>query len=114
MQTSNNNYPDLVSPPDGFEQQEPEAAAVQDTHLRGVCFVLAVLLSFGMLGIWIMQNSVNAYFQQTYHRESPLMQLGDYSLWAKGGSIGDAMRRYVAAVKDGSFPDRVAHAYSAD
>jgi 3-methyl-2-oxobutanoate hydroxymethyltransferase len=32
----------------------------------------------------------------------------------EGGSIGDAMRRYVAAVKDGSFPDRVAHAYSAD
>ena len=31
----------------------------------------------------------------------------------EGGSIGDAMRRYVAAVKDGSFPDRVAHAYSA-
>ncbi|MEG2357600.1 SGNH/GDSL hydrolase family protein [Acinetobacter sp.] len=91
MQTSNNNYPDLVSPPDGFEQQEPEAAATQDTHLRGICFVLAVLLSFGMLGIWIMQNSVNAYFQQTYHRESPLMQLGDYSLWAKGGSIGDVL-----------------------
>jgi len=44
MQTSNNNYPDLVSPPDGVEQQEPEAAAVQDMHLRGVCFVLAVLL----------------------------------------------------------------------
>jgi 3-methyl-2-oxobutanoate hydroxymethyltransferase len=36
----------------------------------------------------------------------------DFTL--EGGSLGDAMRRYVAAVKDGSFPDRVAHAYSAD
>ena len=26
-------------------------------------------------------------------------------------SVGDAMRRYVAAVKDGSFPDPVAHGY---
>ncbi|MDZ7856542.1 3-methyl-2-oxobutanoate hydroxymethyltransferase [Sphaerotilus sp.] len=32
---------------------------------------------------------------------------------AEGGSIEDALRRYVAAVKDGSFPDRVAHAYAA-
>jgi 3-methyl-2-oxobutanoate hydroxymethyltransferase len=32
---------------------------------------------------------------------------------AEGGSIEDALRRYVAAVKDGSFPDPVAHAYAA-
>jgi 3-methyl-2-oxobutanoate hydroxymethyltransferase len=32
---------------------------------------------------------------------------------AEGGSIEDALRRYVAAVKDGSFPDRIAHAYAA-
>ena len=31
----------------------------------------------------------------------------------EGGSIEDALRRYVAAVKDGSFPDRIAHAYAA-
>jgi 3-methyl-2-oxobutanoate hydroxymethyltransferase len=28
-----------------------------------------------------------------------------------GGSIEDAVRRYVAAVKDGSFPDERIHAY---
>ncbi|MEY2875964.1 MAG: 3-methyl-2-oxobutanoate hydroxymethyltransferase [Pseudomonadota bacterium] len=32
---------------------------------------------------------------------------------AEGGSIEDALRRYIAAVKDGSFPDPVAHAYAA-
>ena len=31
----------------------------------------------------------------------------------EGGSVEDALRRYVAAVKDGSFPDRIAHAYAA-
>jgi 3-methyl-2-oxobutanoate hydroxymethyltransferase len=30
---------------------------------------------------------------------------------AEGGSIADALRRYVAAVKDGSFPDPARHAY---
>ena len=31
---------------------------------------------------------------------------------AEGGSIADAIGRYVAAVRDGSFPDRAAHGYS--
>ena len=30
---------------------------------------------------------------------------------ADGGSIADALGRYVAAVRDGSFPDPVAHGY---
>lgn len=30
---------------------------------------------------------------------------------AEGGSLEDAVRRYVAAVKDGSFPDETVHAY---
>ena len=30
---------------------------------------------------------------------------------AEGGIVADAVRRYVAAVKDGSFPDAVAHGY---
>ena len=30
---------------------------------------------------------------------------------AQGGGIGDALRRYVAAVKDGSFPDPALHTY---
>jgi hypothetical protein len=36
---------------------------------------LVTLIFFAFLSIWIMQNSVNAYFQQTYHRESPLSKL---------------------------------------
>ena len=31
---------------------------------------------------------------------------------AEGGSVGDAIRRYVTAVKDGSFPDESQHGYS--
>jgi 3-methyl-2-oxobutanoate hydroxymethyltransferase len=30
---------------------------------------------------------------------------------AEGGSVADAIRRYVAAVKDGSFPDEALHGY---
>jgi len=30
---------------------------------------------------------------------------------AEGGSIDDAIRRYVSSVKDGSFPDEAIHGY---
>jgi 3-methyl-2-oxobutanoate hydroxymethyltransferase len=30
---------------------------------------------------------------------------------AEGGSIADALQRYVRAVKDGSFPDPALHTY---
>ena len=29
----------------------------------------------------------------------------------EGGGVEDALRRYVAAVKDGSFPDETIHGY---
>lgn len=37
--------------------------------------------------IWIMQNSVNAYFMQTYHKQSPIAQIS-HPFWLKGGEIG--------------------------
>lgn len=98
MQTSN-HYTDLVNNADDPEEQQPETVVVQDPHTRGIYFVLVVLLSFAVLGIWIMQNSVNAYFQQTYHQQSPLVKLADYSFWTTGGSIGDALYRSHDSVK---------------
>jgi 3-methyl-2-oxobutanoate hydroxymethyltransferase len=31
--------------------------------------------------------------------------------WTSGGNITDAVRRYVAAVKDGQFPDDALHGF---
>lgn len=60
-----------------------------DGHSKKYIYVLTALISFAVLSIWIMQNSVNAYFQQTYHKESPLSKLESFKLWQLGGEIGD-------------------------
>lgn len=58
-------------------------------HCQNFIFVLVTLISFALLSIWIMQNSVNAYFQQTYHKESPLAKLDQFAWWTAGGQLGN-------------------------
>lgn len=53
--------------------------------------VLLLLVSFAVLSLWIMQRSVNAYYLQTYHQNSPLTQLDHIAAWRKGQDIGDAL-----------------------
>ena len=62
-----------------------------DDHFQSYIFILVTLIFFAFLSIWIMQNSVNAYFQQTYHRESPLSKLEKFEVWTSGGQIGDLL-----------------------
>ena len=62
-----------------------------DDHVQSYIFILVTLIFFAFLSIWIMQNSVNAYFQQTYHRESPLSKLEKFEVWTLGGQIGDLL-----------------------
>ena len=62
--------------------------SVQNTHHRFM-FVMFTLCMFAMTSIWMMQNSINAYYQQTYHQDSPLKALDDYAVWQIGGEIGD-------------------------
>ena len=62
-----------------------------DDHVQSYIFILVTLVFFAFLSIWIMQNSVNAYFQQTYHRESPLTKLEKFEVWTLGGQIGDLL-----------------------
>ncbi len=47
------------------------------------------LLIFLLLGVWIMQHSINAYYLQTYHKASPLEKLNNEPLWRFGGAIGN-------------------------
>lgn len=49
------------------------------------------LLVFFVLGAWIMQNSINAYYLQTYHKQSPLERLNNEPLWRFGGMIGSQL-----------------------
>ena len=62
-----------------------------DDHFQSYTFILITLISFAFFSIWIMQNSVNAYFQQTYHKESPLAKLDQFEIWKVGGQIGNLL-----------------------
>lgn len=55
------------------------------------------LAGSSVLGVWIMQQSINAYFLQTYHKPSPLANI-DNGLWKAGAKIHDAL----LGVKEGA------------
>ena len=82
MQTSDT---DIIS--SSLEQSED----LQDdlAQRQNFLYVLFILVAFALTSIWIMQNSVNAYFQQTYHKDSPLSVLDQFQIWHIGGEIGD-------------------------
>lgn len=56
---------------------------------------LVLLFSAGVL-IWFSQKSINNYWQQTYHQESPLAKLNQSTLWKQGGAWQDTMNRLFA------------------
>ncbi|OAV28420.1 hypothetical protein AO369_0734 [Moraxella catarrhalis] len=93
MQTSN-------QPTDTITQtkQYPEPKHIQLKprpkpyfHGKSYGYLLIVLCLFATLGAWIMQNSINAYYLQTYHKSSPLSLLDRYPAWKMGGDIGDKL-----------------------
>ena len=88
MQTSNQQ--DYLPPNYELNDDELEQES-KDNHTQNFIYVLFVLVLFALLSLWIMQNSVNAYFQQTYHKESPLMLLDEFSAWKVGGTIGQSL-----------------------
>ncbi len=49
--------------------------------------VIYTLIFSGILLIWIMQDSINAYWTQTYHQQSPLVKLSQFEIWEKGADI---------------------------
>lgn len=48
------------------------------------------LAGSSVLGIWVMQQSINAYFLQTYHKPSPLANI-DNGVWKAGAKIHDGL-----------------------
>lgn len=86
MQTSNQQ--DILSPNNDFEENE-KVPRVDQHHTAHLAFVTFTLTMTAAVSLWIMQNSVNAYYQQTYHKESPLVALEPYKAWTVGGEVGD-------------------------
>lgn len=63
------------------------------TH-RNTRTVIIILSCYIVFSLWIMQNSVNAYYLQTYHHQSPLVVLNQWSIWRWGGYVGDALHTW--------------------
>ncbi|OOR87243.1 hypothetical protein B0181_10630 [Moraxella caviae] len=55
---------------------------------KAVMVSFVFLLLSALIGIWVMQKSVNAYFMQTYHRPSPLQAVQN-PLWRFGEEVGN-------------------------
>lgn len=51
---------------------------------RGVLSVYSMMILVLTIIIYISQSSINAYWQQTYHKSSPLEQLNVYKIWQSG------------------------------
>lgn len=49
--------------------------------------VIYTLIISGALLIWLMQDSINAYWTLTYHQQSPLVNLSHYKFWQLGSKI---------------------------
>lgn len=68
------------------------------SFLGAVSFLLLTFVA----GIWIMQKSVNAYYMQTYHNESPISKI-NHPIWKMGENIGDWLY-----LKHGKVADAIA------
>ncbi len=55
--------------------------------IQSILKVIYTLMVSGILLIWLMQDSINAYWVQTYHQQSPLANLSQYKYWQLGGKI---------------------------
>lgn len=88
MQTSNQ------LPSETVLADAPTPAVVEARQtLMQMAYLLCVVT---LCVVWIMQSSINAYWQQTYHRVSPLVQLEDFALWKAGQQLGQQLK-YSAA-----------------
>ncbi|PCL20146.1 hypothetical protein CPT77_09255 [Snodgrassella alvi] len=59
-------------------------------------FVLLVFIITAGIALWLMQNSIIAYYQQTYHSNSILTKLKQYAWWQTGSRAGEELNNGVS------------------
>lgn len=62
--------------------------------------IYGALLGAAVLTIWFSHQSINAYWQQTYHRESPLEFLNQFAFWRSGASVQNGANEIVQKTKE--------------
>ncbi|QMT40414.1 DUF459 domain-containing protein [Neisseria shayeganii] len=80
--------------------QPPAALAEKPQPRRYAWGLAAVMLCTALLTVWFSQQSINAYWQQTYHRASPLEMLNRYAWWQSGARLQTAANERYQALAD--------------
>ncbi len=80
---------------------QPPAPLPQKPARQNALALFAALLCTALATIWFSQSSINAYWQQTHHRASPLERLNDYGWWRSGAVLQEAANRKYQAFRDG-------------
>lgn len=99
--TPQNSYPS-VPPADSTQTLDVSSDSI---HKKATLFPknftkpALFLAGSSILGIWVMQQSINAYFVQTYHKPSPLANI-DNGVWQAGAKVHDGLIR----AKEGATP----------
>lgn len=65
---------------------------------RNVLKVAYTLLVIAFVLVWVMQHSLNAYWGQTYHRQSPISALSEWAIWQQGGQLHEQLKTGIAQV----------------
>lgn len=73
----------IVQPENAISPQNETSPPPQKTHWK----VCVALFGAAILSVWLSQQSINAYWQQTYHKSSPLESLNNFALWQLGAKI---------------------------
>lgn len=63
-------------------------------------FVLITVMIMTAVIVWLMQNSVIAYYQQTYHKNNDLTKLENMPFWQKGSWLGTRLNDDISYLND--------------
>lgn len=99
MPTSNPVPLETVPMTQPVERHELSSSGLDTTpHMPPLLVVRLsyLLLLVTLCVLWVMQGSINAYWQQTYHRVSPLVQLEGILGWQSGQQVGRWLNQQAA------------------
>lgn len=85
--------------------------------MKNFLSLFASILMSALIAVWFSQNPINAYWQQTYHRNSPLEPLAAYGWWRSGAALQEnayALSDGIKAFLSGETPTTTQDGGSAD
>ena len=83
--------PIIVASEETETKEQPKKSNKQQFRFVLIFFIITAAIS-----LWLMQNSVIAYYQQTYHSNSILTNLKQQTWWQTGSRAGEALNNGVS------------------